>query len=429
MAFLLKNAHVVDPQCGIDGICDVKIDGERIVEVGEDLAAEGCEVVDLSGKMLVPGLVDMHVHLREPGYEHKGTIESETRAAVKGGFTGVCSMPNTDPVTDNGTVVEYVKSVAEREGHCHVYPAGACSKGLKGEIIAEMGDMVAHGAVAFTDDGRGIQGAGMMRRCMDYGKMFDKTFLSHCQDEDLVGDGQVNEGVVSTRLGLLGWPAEGEELQIARDIALARLTGAKLHIQHISTARGLELVRAAKAEGLPVTCEVTPHHLFLTEDALDGTYDTRLKMNPPLRTAADTEALIQGVIDGTVDAIATDHAPHAAWEKAREFELAPFGTTGIECALSLVFTNLVKTEKIDLGRMVELMSVAPRRILGVEVASIAPGSVADITVFDPAATWTVGAEGYESKADNCAFEGMELAGRATDVFVGGKRALVDGVVC
>lgn len=307
MAFLLKNAHVVDPQCGIDGICDVKIDGERIVEVGEDLAAEGCEVVDLSGKMLVPGLVDMHVHLREPGYEHKGTIESETRAAVKGGFTGVCSMPNTDPVTDNGTVVEYVKSVAEREGHCHVYPAGACSKGLKGEIIAEMGDMVAHGAVAFTDDGRGIQGAGMMRRCMDYGKMFDKTFLSHCQDEDLVGDGQVNEGVVSTRLGLLSWPAEGEEIQIARDIALARLTGAKLHIQHISTARGLELVRAAKAEGLPVTCEATPHHLFLTEDALDGTYDTRLKMNPPLRTAADAEALIAGVADGTVDALSLIH--------------------------------------------------------------------------------------------------------------------------
>ena len=207
MAFLLKSAHVVDPVAGIDGVVDVKIDGDKIAEVGENLSAEGCEVIDLAGKVLVPGLVDMHVHLREPGYEHKGTIESETRAAAKGGFTGVCSMPNTDPVTDNGTVVEYVKSVAAREGHCRVYPSGACSKGLKGEIIAEMGDMVAHGAVAFTDDGRGVQGAGMMRRCMDYGKMFGKVFMSHCQDEDLVGDGQVNEGVVSTRLGLLGWPA------------------------------------------------------------------------------------------------------------------------------------------------------------------------------------------------------------------------------
>lgn len=429
MALLLKNGHVVDPQTHTGMRFDVKIDGDTIVEVGENLSTDGCEVIDLAGKYLVPGLVDMHVHLREPGYEHKGTIESETRAAVKGGFTGVCSMPNTDPVTDNGTVVEYVRSVAAREGHCRVYPAGACSKGLKGEIIAEMGDMVAHGAVAFTDDGRGIQGAGMMRRCMDYGKMFNKTFLSHCQDEDLVGDGQVNEGVVSTRLGLLGWPAEGEELQIARDIALARLTGAKLHIQHISTARGLELVRAAKAEGLPVTCEVTPHHLFLTEDALDGTYDTRLKMNPPLRTAADAEALIQGVIDGTVDAIVTDHAPHAEWEKAREFELAPFGTTGIECALGLVLTNLVKTEKIDLGRMVELMAVKPREILGLDPVKVEVGSIADLTVIDPETIWTVGADGYESKADNCAFEGMELTGRATDVFVGGVRTLAEGAVC
>ena len=429
MAFLLKNAHVVDPQCGLDGVCDVKIDGDRIVEVGENLSGDGCEVIDLTGKVLVPGLVDMHVHLREPGYEHKSTIESETRAAVKGGFTGVCSMPNTDPVADNGTVIEYVKSVAARDGHCRVYPAGACSKGLKGEIISEMGDMVAHGAVAFTDDGRGVQGAGMMRRCMDYGKMFGKTFLSHCQDEDLVGDGMVNEGVVSTRLGLLGWPAEGEEIQISRDIALARLTGAKLHIQHISTARGLEMVRAAKAEGLPVTCEVTPHHLFLTEDALDGTYDTRLKMNPPLRTVADTEALLAGIEDGTVDAIATDHAPHAEWEKAREFELAPFGTTGIECAVALVLTKLVQAGKIGYDRMVELMSVNPRRILGVEAATIAAGSVADITVLDPEATWTVGEDGYESKAVNCAFEGETVTGRATDVFVGGVRALANGAVC
>lgn len=429
MALLLKNAHVVDPSVELDGIVDVLIDGERIARVGENLDAADAEVVDLSGKYLVPGLVDMHVHLREPGFEHKGTIESETRAAARGGFTGVCSMPNTDPVTDNGVTIEYVKSVAAREGHCRVYPSGAMTRGLKGEIISEMGDMVAHGAVAFTDDGRGVQGAGMLRRAMDYGKMFDRVFMSHCQDEDLVGDGQVNEGVASTRLGLLGWPAAGEEIQIARDIAIAELTGAKLHIQHISTAHGVELVREAKAKGLPVTCEATPHHMFLTEDAIDGTYDTSLKVNPPLRTAADAQAVVAGVVDGTVDAIVTDHAPHADWEKSREFELAPFGMIGLETSLALVITNLVKTGTIDYGRMVELMAIAPRRILGIDQVSVAEGSVADLTVFDPEASWTVDADALESAARNTGFKGAELTGRATDVFVGGVATLRDGVVC
>ena len=429
MALLLKSAHVVDPQVALDGILDVKIDGDRIVEVAENISADGCDVIDLSGKILVPGLVDMHVHLREPGFEHKATIESETRAAAKGGMTGICSMPNTNPVTDNGSVVEYVRAVAKAAGHCRVFPSGAMTKGLKGEVISEMGDMVAHGAVAFTDDGRGVQGAGMLRRCMDYGKMFGKVFMSHCQDEDLVGEGQINEGAVSTMRGLLGWPAEGEEIQIARDIAIARLTGAKLHIQHISTARGLDMVRAAKAEGLPVTCEATPHHMFLTEDAIDETFNTSLKVNPPLRTAEDAAAIRAGVADGTVDAIVTDHAPHAAWEKAREFELAPFGMIGIESSLALVITNLVKTGQIDYARLVELMSVNPRRILGVDAVSVAAGSLADITVFDPDATWTIGAEGYESKAENCGFDGVEVTGRATDVFVGGKQTLAHGVVC
>ena len=429
MALLLKNAHIVDPSVNLDGVADVAIEGDRITAVGENLAVEGAEVIDLSGKYLVPGLVDMHVHLRDPGYEHKGDIVSETRAAAKGGMTGVCSMPNTDPVTDNGVAVEYVKSVAAAKGHCRVYPSGAITKGLNGEIISEMGDMVAHGCVAFTDDGRGIQGAGMLRRAMDYGKMFGKVFMSHCQDEDLVGEGQINEGAVSTRLGLLGWPAEGEELQIQRDITIARLTGAKLHIQHISTARGLEMVRAAKAEGLPVTCEATPHHLFLTEDAIDETYNTSLKVNPPLRTAADAEALREGVADGTVDAIVTDHAPHADWEKSREFELAPFGMIGIEGSLALVLTNLVKTGKITYQRMVELMSIAPRRILGVEEVKIEAGSLADITVFDPEIRWTIGEDGFESRAHNCGFTGTEVCGRATDVFVGGKATLRDGVVC
>ncbi len=428
MALILKNAHVVDPSVELDGTIDVLIEDGKIVRVAEDIELEGAEVRDLTGKVLVPGLVDMHVHLREPGFEHKEDIASGTRAAAKGGFTGVCAMPNTDPVADNGVVIGYVASRAAQVGKCRVYPAGAMSKGLKGEIISEMGDMVAHGAVAFTDDGRGIQDAGMLRRAMDYGKMFGKVFMSHCQDEGLVGAGQVNEGVVSTRLGLLGWPAQGEELQIARDIMIAELTGAALHIQHISTAAGLDMVRAAKEKGLPVTCEVTPHHLFLTEDDIDSTYNTSLKVNPPLRTSEDAAALIEGVIDGSIDAIVTDHAPHAAWEKAHEFEYAPFGMTGLETSLALVNTHLVKTGKIDYAAMVDLMSIGPREILGLEPVKIAEGSVADITVFDPDAQWTVSADEFVSKAHNSGFIGAELTGRATDVFVGGVATLRGGQI-
>lgn len=428
MALILKNAHVVDPSVELDGIMDVLIEDGKIARVGEGIEAEGAEVCDLSGKYLVPGLVDMHVHLREPGFEHKEDIASGTRSAAKGGFTGVCCMPNTDPVTDNGVVVGYIVARAAQVGKCRVYPAGAMSKGLKGEIISEMGDMVAQGAVAFTDDGRGIQDAGMMRRAMDYGKMFGRVFMSHCQDEGLVGAGQVNEGVVSMRLGLLGWPAQGEELQIARDIMLSELTGCAVHIQHISTAAGLDMVRAAKDKGLAVTCEVTPHHLFLSEDDIDSTYNTSLKVNPPLRTKADCEALIEGVKDGSIDAVVTDHAPHAAWEKAHEFEYAPFGMTGLETSFALINTHLVKTGQIDYAQMVELMAVAPREILGLEPVKIAEGSVADITVFDPDVEWVVDEAEFVSKSKNSGFIGAKLVGRATDVFVGGVATLKDGEI-
>lgn len=428
MALILKNAHVVDPSVELDGVVDVLIEGDKIARVAENIEVEGAEVRDLSGKYLVPGLVDMHVHLREPGFEHKEDIASGTRAAAKGGFTGVCAMPNTNPVADNGVVISYMIARAAEVGKCRVYPSGAMSKGLKGEIISEMGDMVARGAVAFTDDGRGIQEAGMMRRVMDYGKMFGKVFMSHCQDESLVGAGQVNEGVVSTRLGLLGWPAQGEELQIARDIMMCELTGCPLHIQHISTAVGLDMVRAAKEKGLPVTCEVTPHHLFLSEDDIDSTYNTSLKVNPPLRTQEDREALIEGVKDGSIDAIVTDHAPHAEWEKAHEFEYAPFGMTGLETSLALVLTNLVKPDVIDYSEMVELMAIAPREILGLEPVKIAEGSVADITVFDPTIAWTVNDDEFVSKSKNSGFIGFELEGRATDVFVGGVATLENGEI-
>ena len=283
MALLLKNAHVIDPQVGLNETADILVRDGNIVEIGQNLTMEKGVERDLGGKIVVPGLVDIHVHLREPGYELKEDIASGTRAAAHGGFTAVCCMPNTKPVIDNAVGVEYVKARAAAVGKCRVHVAGSCSQGLKGDTLSEMGDMVAHGAVAFTDDGRGVQGAGMMRRVMDYAAQFDRVVMSHCQDEDLVGAGQVNEGVVSTRLGMLGWPAEGEEIQIARDIAICRLTGCPLHIQHLTTARGLDLVRAAKAEGLPVTCEVTPHHLFLTEDAIGDDYNTFLKVNPPPR--------------------------------------------------------------------------------------------------------------------------------------------------
>ena len=425
---LLKGARVIDPQIEIDEETDVLVDGERIVGVGTGLSAEGAQVIDLSGKCLVPGLVDIHVHLREPGGEHKETIESGTRAAAHGGFTGVCAMPNTNPVCDTGAGVGYVKQRAAEVGKCRVYPSGALSVGLKGEVLSEMGDMAARGAVAFTDDGRGVQDAGMMRRIMDYAAMFGKTVMVHEQDASLVGEGQVNEGVASTRLGMLGWPSLGEELMIARDIMLCELTGCPLHIQHITTAAGLDLVRQAKDKGLPVTCEVTPHHLFLTEDDITLAYDTSMKVNPPLRTQADAEALMEGVIDGPVDCIVTDHAPHADWEKAREFELAPFGMIGLETSLGLMLTKMVAPGIIGYDDLVDLMAVAPRDILGLEPVKIASGSVADLTVFDPNLTWTVDAADFESKASNSAFLGWELTGRATHVLVGGRLVMSDGVV-
>ncbi len=376
----------------------------------------------------MPGLVDMHVHLREPGYEQKEDIASGTRAAAHGGFTAVCAMPNTDPVIDNAVGVEYIKARATEMGKCRVIVSGACTKGLEGEILAEMGDMHAHGVRAFTDDGHGVQDAGMMRRVMDYASQFDCVVMPHCQDDSLVGEGQVNEGVASTRLGMLGWPAEGEELEIARDIALCRLTGCPLHIQHVTTARGLEMIRQAKAEGLPVTCEVTPHHLFLTEDDITDTYPTSLKVNPPLRTSDDAVALVEGIVDGTVDALVTDHAPHTDWEKDREFELAPFGMIGLETSLALVLTKLVSTGIISYAKMAEVMAVNPRRILRQEPVRLEAGSIADLTVFDPEATWTVERAGFCSKAGNSGFLGAELTGKAVDVYVGGYATLEDGVI-
>ena len=426
-ATLIRGARAIDPQVGLDAVVDVLVEGGRIAAVGEGLAApEGAAVRDASGRVLVPGLVDIHVHLREPVFEYKEDIASGSRAAVHGGFTDVVCMANTNPVTDTATSVEFIRDRAAAAGMCRVHVAGACTCGLKGEVLSEMGDMRAHGAVAFTDDGRGIQDAGMMRRVMDYAVQFGCPIMDHCQDESLVDAGQVNEGVASTRLGMLGWPSAGEEVHIARDIELAKLTGAHLHVQHLTSARGLEMVRAAKAAGARVTCEVTPHHLFLTEDDIGDDYPTALKVNPPLRTAGDAAKLIEGVADGTVDCIATDHAPHADYEKAREFELAPFGMTGIETCLGAVLTNLVRPGVISWARMVELMAVNPRAIVGLEPVRIEAGSRADLTLIDPEAEWVATDGFYASKARNCGFTGHAFTGIATDVYVGGEPKMVDG---
>ncbi|NPD32635.1 dihydroorotase [Berryella wangjianweii] len=426
MASLLKNARLIDPQVGLDEVCDLLIDEGRIAAVGAGLAAEGAEVRDLAGKIVVPGLVDIHVHLREPGQEHKEDIASGTRAAVRGGFTDVCCMPNTAPTIDNAITLDYVRNRAAQVGACRVHVAGACSKGLGGEALSDMGEMAAHGAVAFTDDGRGVQNAGMMRRVMEYSEPFGKVIMSHCQDEGLVDKGQVNEGPVSTRLGLQAWPAAGEEIQVMRDMELSRLTGAPIHIQHLTTARGLDMVRRGKAEGTKVTCEVTPHHLMLADACIDETYDTNLKVNPPLRGEDDRRALIEGVADGTVDCIVTDHAPHAHHEKDCEFELAPFGMIGLETALGAVVSTLVEPGVIGWARLVELMSVRPRQIIGIDRVALEPGCRADLTVIDPEAVWTVTADGFASKSSNSGFIGRTLKGRATDVYVAGRAVLHEG---
>ncbi len=429
MAFLLKGARVVDPQLNLDAVMDVRIDGETIDEVAATVKPQvGDIVIEAKGKVLTPGLVDMHVHFRDPGFEYKETIETGSRAAVHGGFTDVATMPNTNPVTDNGAAVRFQIDRGNEVGLIHVRPMGALTKGSKGQELAEIGNMVDEGASAFSDDGHGVQSAGMMRTVMEYVSQFDRVVAAHCEIESISAGGVVNEGRASTRLGMFGWPALGEEMEISRDIDLCRLTGCSLHICHISTGRGAELVRAAKKEGLPVTAEVCPHHLFLSEDDITDAYNTNLKMNPPLRTAEDTLALQAAVADGTVDCIVTDHAPHAAHEKDCEWEISYFGCIGLETSLPLMITNMVRTNKLSYTGFVRAMAVNPRRILRLEPVKIAAGYKADLTLFDPEKKVQITPEYFESKSKNSAFIGAELYGVATDVFVDGKRVLANEVV-
>lgn len=427
MALLLKGGRVVDAAAELDAVLDVLVEDGVITGVGEELEAPGAEVIDCAEKVILPGLADIHVHLREPGQEYKETIASGTRAAAHGGFTAVACMPNTKPICDSGSKVRFIVERAAAEGAVRVYPIGAITAGQAGEQLAEIGDMTAEGAVAFSDDGHGVQSAGMTRVAMDYIKRFGAPLIAHCEDESLAGEGVVNEGEVSTRMGLPGIPAAAEETMVARDIALAEITGCRLHLAHLSTARSLELVREAKARGLAVTCEVTPHHLFLDEDDLTS-YDTNLKMNPPLRTAADREALVAGLLDGTVDCIATDHAPHAVHEKELEFELAPNGTTGLETALSLVNTHLVATGTLEWSAVTRLMCHNPRAAANLPEMRLEAGFPADITIVDPEARVEVSAEWFVSKSRNSAFLGQSLLGRASDVLVGGRWVVRKGKV-
>ena len=426
---LLSGGRLVDSLGGVDEVADLLVAGDTIAAIGHDLAVPpGTITIDCTEKVVLPGLVDAHTHLREPGREDEETVESGTRAAVHGGYTAVCAMPNTEPVCDTGAQVSFLVERAAASGACRVWAIGAITTGNAGEALAEIGDMVAAGAVAFSDDGCGVQSARMMRLAMDYAKQFGATVVSHCEVESLVGKGVVNEGVVSTRLGLPGWPAAAEEIQVARDLRLAELTGCRLHLAHLSTARSLALVREAKARGLAVTCEVTPHHLFLDEDALDAAYHTNLKMNPPLRTREDAEALIAALSDGTIDCVATDHAPHAPHEKLLEFELAPFGTTGLETALPLINTHLVSKGLLGWADVSRLMSAGPRAALSLPMVSLVTGSTADITVFDPEAKVEITREWFESRSVNSAFLGARLLGKASEVLVGGRLALRNGKV-
>ena len=427
-AYLLKGGRVVDPASSTDATQDVLIQDGLIEAMGTDLKTEHAETIDVAGKVVAPGLVDMHTHLREPGREDEETIATASAAAAAGGYTAVCAMPNTDPVQDSASVVEQVWALGREAGLVDVVPSGALSKGLNGEKMADIGEMANSYAKVrlFTDDGHGVQDTLFARRVMEYLVAFDGIYAEHCEVEALAAGGQMHEGERSVQLGLRGIPAEAEELMAARDIALAKLTGCRLHLLHISTTGTVELVRRAKSEGLNVTCEATPHHFTLTDAALVE-YDPMAKVNPPLRSDADRQAVIEGLADGTIDAIATDHAPHAQEEKDQEFSYAPPGLLGLETALALTLTELVEPGHLTLGQAMERLSTTPARILGLSNhGALRQGQPANVVVFDPEMTWTVDPMTFQSKSRNTPFAGRRLRGKVLHTFFNGKQTVRDG---
>jgi dihydroorotase len=423
MKKLLKGGRVVDPANGLDGAFDILIDGDRIARVGRGLPVDGATVVEIPvGLVVVPGLIDMHVHLREPGQEHKETVATGTASAVAGGFTAVACMPNTSPVNDSATVTSLILAKAAAAGLARVYPIGAVSKGQKGELLADIGELKAAGCVAVTDDGHPTATALLLRRALEYAGMFGIPVVEHCEDPTLKGDGVAHEGFHASRLGLRGIPGACESLGVERGVLLAELTGSHFHVAHMSARGSMRAVRKAKEAGIRVTCEVAPHHFTLTDEALGSPipYDTNTKMNPPLREVADRDAMIQGIADGTVDVIATDHAPHHYDEKKVEFDRAPFGIVGLETAVPLTFDRLVHAGHIPLRRMIELLSVNPARVLNLPGGTLSEGAAADITVLAPDLPVRVDAAQLRSRSKNTPFDGWQLRGGVAATIVGGR---------
>ncbi|MCE2542155.1 MAG: dihydroorotase [Acidobacteria bacterium] len=424
---LLKGGRVVDPARGVDGECDLLLRDGVVAETGRDLPVDGARVIQIpDGLVVCPGLIDMHVHLREPGQEYKETIASGTAAAVAGGFTGVACMPNTVPVNDHAGITSMILRKAAEAGLAHVYPIGAVTAGSRGEQMTEIGALRDAGCVAISDDGHPVAEALMMRRALEYASMFGIPVINHCEDPSLKGDGAAHEGHTAAVLGLRGIPGAAEEVMVARDVALSELTGGAVHIAHMSVAGSLRAVRSGKERGVAVTCEVTPHHFTLTDEQL--TYDTNWKMNPPLRGSADRDAMLEGLADGSIDAIATDHAPHHADDKAVEFAEAPFGIIGLETAIPLVLDRLLHSGRISIGRIVELLATNPARILGLPGGSLAPGAPADVTVLAPDAATRVRKDTFRSQARNMPFEGWQLRGAVAAVLIGGRTVYVNGDV-
>ncbi|RXK55508.1 dihydroorotase [Oleiharenicola lentus] len=425
MPFLhIKNGRVIDPASKRDAKGDVFIADGKFVKSPTPAQKKSAQVIDAKGLVVCPGLVDIHVHFREPGQTHKETILTGSQAAAAGGFTTVVCMPNTSPVVDNAGTVTLIKAAAAA-APVHVYPTGCITVGMKGQALAPHGSLQKAGVVALTDDGLCVQSNELMHRAVEYAKMFGLSILDHCQDESMTEKAVMNEGVVSTRLGLKGWPHAAEDIIVARNIILSRYTGAHIHMQHISSAHSVELMRQAKKNGVNVTAEATPHHIAFTEEAL-GTYDTHFKMNPPLRTEADRKAIIAGLRDGTLDCIGTDHAPHAPEEKDREFDYAPNGIIGLETALPVCLDILVKKSKFQLSHVIDLMTRKAADILKLPAGTLAPGATADVCIFDPAETWLYNTYGAFSKSINSPWDKQNLTGRVKTTIVSGKVVYQNG---
>ena len=427
MKLLLKSGRVVNPATNFNDMFDILIEDEKIIKIGADLQSDDAEIFDATGLIIAPGLIDMHVHLREPGQEAKEDIGSGTRAAAAGGITTVACMPNTSPVIDNSVLVQGIAQRAQQDGVVKVKVVGALSKGQEGKELAEIGDMLEAGAVAITDDGHYVDSAKLLMNGLDYIARYDLPIISHAEDNTLTEDGVMHEGAVSAMLGMKGRPAVAEDIAVSRDILLAEYTNARIHIAHISSKGAVELVRQAKKRGVKVTAEVTPHHLTLTDEEIKN-FNVAAKVCPPLRSQDHVQAMVEGLKDGTIDAIVTDHSPHAFEEKDREFKFAPNGFTGMETSLGVILTNLYHTGIMTIDEIIEKMSVAPAKILKLDAGNIEIGKIADLTVIDPEKTWKVDSNKFYSRGKFTPYDGVELKGKAVATIVNGKIVMENGII-